>query len=334
MRLPAQTRLLFALFALLLVFLVGTGGYYLLEDNVGLGAAAYMTIITLSTVGFSEQWNLSSVGKAWTVFIIVVGILIVALAFASLQSMIIGGEFRTVLGRRKLKDRIRKLRGHYIVCGYGRMGGQISRHLAAMKKKVVVVDCDEKRTADAEEANLDYVLGNAADEGVLCEAGITQAAGLVTVLHSDADNVFVTLTARGMCKDLTIIARAEHVESESKIMRAGANRVICPQGIGANQIVTLLARPAIARLVDITMGGADWEIEEVRIGSGSRMAGRSLRELDLRNKANVSIVAINTVGGKAVINPRPDQVLNEGDVIVVIGPVGMADSLTAYGVEG
>jgi len=186
---------LLALLALLAVFLLGTGGYYFLEDDVGLGAAAYMTIITLSTVGFGEQWNLSPASKAWTGLIIVIGILVVTLAFASLQAMIVGGEFRTVLGRRKLKDRIQKLSGHYIICGYGRMGKLICRDLIAIRKKIVVVECDERRTPEVEEAGLDYVLGNAFEEVILCEAGIERAAGLVTVLRSDADNVFVTLTA-------------------------------------------------------------------------------------------------------------------------------------------
>lgn len=330
---PAQTRLLLALLALLAVFLLGTGGYYFLEDDVGLGAAAYMTIITLSTVGFGEQWNLSPASKAWTGLIIVIGILVVTLAFASLQAMIVGGEFRTVLGRRKLKDRIQKLSGHYIICGYGRMGKLICRDLIAIRKKIVVVECDERRTPEVEEAGLDYVLGNAFEEVILCEAGIERAAGLVTVLRSDADNVFVTLTARGTRPDLTIIARAENMESEPKLIRAGANRVICPQSIGANRIVNLLARPAIARLVDITMGGQEWEIEEVRISPGSKLGGRSLRELDLRKTANVSVVAVHRESGEASINPGPDHVLEVGDVMVVIGPAGTADSLAAYGVE-
>lgn len=330
---PAQTRLLLALLALVGVFLLGTGGYYFLEDGVGLGSAAYMTIITLSTVGFGEQWHLSPAGKAWTGLIIVIGILVVTLAFASLQAMIIGGEFRTVLGRRKLKDRIQKLSGHYIICGYGRMGRLISRDLDAIKKKVVVIECDERRTSEVEEAGLDYVLGNAFEDEALHEAGIDRAAGLVTVLRSDADNVFVTLTARGMRENLMIIARAEELESEPKLIRAGANKVICPQGIGANRIVNLLARPAIARLVDITMGGGEWEIEEVCIAPESTLAGHSLRDLNLRKTANVTVVAIHSEGGKADINPGPDHVLKVGDVMVVIGPAGTADSLAAHGLK-
>ncbi len=330
---PAQTRLLLALLALVGVFLLGTGGYYFLEDGVGLGSAAYMTVITLSTVGFGEQWALSPAGKAWTGLIIVIGILVVTLAFASLQAMIIGGEFRTVLGRRKLKDRIQKLSGHYIICGYGRMGRLISHDLHAIKKKVVIVECDERRTPEVEEAGLDYVLGNAFEDEALSEAGIERAAGLVTVLRSDADNVFVTLTARGMCTELMIIARAEDLESEPKLMRAGATRVICPQGIGATRIVNLLARPEIARLVDITMSGGEWEIEEVRISSGSKLAGRSLRDLNLRKTANVTVVAIHSEGGEAVISPGPEHVLKVGDVMVVIGPAGTADSLATYSLE-
>lgn len=330
---PAQKKLLIAMSALLAVFLVGTVGYYLI-DEVSWREAAYQTIITLSTVGYGEQWSLSDAAHLWTTAIIVIGVMVVTLAFASLQAMIVGGELRSVMGRRKLKDRIGKLSGHFIICGYGRMGSLIARDLGTHKKKVVVLDINPERTAKMDEEGIDYILGDASHEEILEEARIDRAAGLVTVLRSDADNVFVTLTARGMREDLLIIARAEDLDSEPKLLRAGASRVICPQGIGAARIVNLLARPAVARLVDITMGGKEWEIEEVRVERGSKLAGHSLRELNLRERAQAMVVAIHGEDGRTDINPGPERVVNPEDVMVVIGPAGIADSLGAYGIRG
>lgn len=330
---PAQRKLLVALLALPMVFVVGTAGYRVIEEGVSIGDAAYMTIITLSTVGFGEQWNLSSAGRLWTGTIIVFGILVVTLAFASLQAMIVGGELRGVLGRRKLQDRIGKLSEHFIVCGLGRMGRLIALDLVAKRKTVVVVDRDQQRTASAGESGLDYVLGDASDEQTLREARIDRAAGLVTVLRGDADNVFVTLTARGIREDLPIIARAEYLESRAKLVRAGATQVICPQAIGATRAVNLLARPAIARLVDITMGGTEWEIEEVLVKSDSQLVGRKLRDLKLREKAKAMVVAVHSADDCTDINPDPDHVINAEDVMVVIGPAGVSSALADYGLE-
>ena len=324
---PAQKKLLIALFALLAVFLIGTLGYYLIEEKASFYDAAYMTILTISTVGFSEQWKLSEPARLWTSIVIIFGILVVTLAFASLQAMIVGGELRSVLGRRKLKDRIAKLKGHYIICGYGRMGGLIARDLRAEDNKVVVVDCDEKRTALVDEAGFDYVLGDASNEETLQEAGIDRSAGLVTVLCSDADNVIVTLTARGLREKMPIIARAENLNSEPKLKRAGATKVICPQAIGAMRAVSLLARPAVARLVDITMGGEEWEIDELVVQPGSRLEGRTLRDLNLREKAKAMVVAIHSADGQTSINPGPDHEVRVKDVMVVLGPSGATRAL-------
>jgi len=258
----AQRKLIAALLALLAVFVIGATGYYLIEA-VSFPQAAYMTIITISTVGHREVWPLTAAGQVWTAAIIVFGILVVTLAFTSLQAMIVGGELRGVMGRRKLKDRIGQLSGHTIVCGYGRMGSLIAEDLHRRGKKIVVIDRDERRTTAVGEVGLAYVLGDASDDDVLQEARIDRAAALVTVLHGDAENVIVSLTARGMRTEMPIIARAENVDSEPKLRRAGATKVICPQAIGAARVVNLLARPAIAHLVDITMGDQDWEIEEV-----------------------------------------------------------------------
>lgn len=329
----AQRKLLLAVLALMMVFVVGTAGYRLIED-VSIGQAAYMTIITISTVGFGHVWELSDTGKAWTGAIIVFGILVVTIAFASLQAMLVSGELRRVLGRRKLADKIGKMEGHFIVCGYGRMGKLISDHLRSHGKKVVVVETDDNRTMQAEEDGVAYVLGDATDEELLQDAGINRAGGLVTALAGDADNVFVTLTAATMRKDMPIIARAEFYESEPKLKRAGATHVVCPHAIGAIRMANLLARPAVAHLVDITTAGVEWEIEEAQIKPNSQLAGKTLKELHIRGKLNATVIAIRKADGKTQANPGANAIVEEGDHLVVIGPVGIADTLRSFESEG
>jgi len=326
----ARNRLFTALVVLLGVNLIGATGYYWLENGgITFRDALFMTVITVSTVGFRMEWDLSPVAKMWTILIILFGVSSVSLAFASLQAMIVGGEFRSVLGRQKLKDKIAKLKDHFIICGFGRMGEHIAVDLVAKGKTVVVIEHDADRTRLAAERGINYVLGNASDEDALEEAGIYQAAALVSALRSDADNVFTTLTAHGMREDLPIIARCEEIDTERKLVRAGASRVICPQSIGASRIVNLLARPAVAKLVDITMDATEWEMEEILVPSGSPLAGRSLRELDLRARANTMIVAIHEADGTSVVNPPPDRVVNADDVLVAIGPAGSVRDLAS-----
>lgn len=327
MILRAQHKFLISILALVLVFLIGVEGYQLIEDDISFGEAAYMTIITISTTGFSEVWNMSPKGRLWTAFIIVFGIAIVTVAFASLQAMIVGGELRKVLGRRKLEDKISKLQGHYIVCGYGRMGRMIAHELKTHHKRVVVVDLDDERTMLAEEDQLPYVLGDATEDEILRDAGLDRAGGLVAALDTDANNVFVTLTASTLRKDMRIIAKAEDFDAEPKLKRAGATHVVCPQAIGAIRMANLISRPAIAQLVDITMAGQDWEIDEVGIEAGSKLAGRNLGILNLRQRASASIIAIRKANGESVINPGADAVVEEGDSIVIIGPAGVATNL-------
>ncbi len=327
---PAQRKLLFAVFALVAVFLVGAWGYQLIEDDVSFGEAAYMTIITISTTGFENVWELDSAGRIWTSLIIVFGIAVVTVAFTSLVAVVVGGELRGVMGRRSLQNKIAKYDGHYIVCGYGRMGKLICDDLQNRGKKIVVIEQDDKRTVIAEESGVAYVLGDATNEDTLRDAGIDRAGGLVTVLDGDADNVFVTLTAAGMRKDMPIISRAEYFDSEPKLKRAGATHVVCPQAIGAVRIANLMARPAIAHFVDITTGGSDWEIDEVLVPADSALVGRSLRDLKLRKHSNAMVVAIRGKNGDTKVSPDADRLIQAGEVLVVIGPTGIADALLDF----
>ncbi|MCZ6816064.1 MAG: potassium channel protein [Planctomycetota bacterium] len=322
----AHIRLMIAILALTGILTVGAIGFVLIE-KVDIGEAAYMTLITVSTVGFGEQWDLSSAGKLWTSLIIMVGVLVVTMVFASVQAMIVGGEIRTVLGRRKLKDRIGRLREHFIVCGYGRMGKLISHGLRSRGKSVVVIDDDPERTVKVGEDGMEYVLGDATDEASLQAAGIERAAAVVSVLRNDPQNVYVTLTAAGMRSDVTIMARAEYPASEQKLIKAGASQVICPQTIGATRMLNLLVRPSLAHVVDIVAADTDWELDEFPIAKGSALAGQTLSALDLRRRIEATVFALRQANGELKLSPNPDTCLEVGDILIVIGPAGVTEAL-------
>lgn len=323
-----RDKLLLAGMALVGILVVGTIGYHLIED-VGFADAAYMTIITVSTVGLQEVWDLSPAGRLWTSVLILVGILIVTLVFALLQAMIVSGEMRTLLGRRRLEDSIAKLSGHFIVCGYGRMGRLICAGLRERGKEVIVVDVSSDRTALAGEAGMNYVLGDAADEETLKAAGLERAAGVVSVLPSDAQNVYVALTASGVTTDVPVTARAEDPGSEKKLLRAGVRHVISPQAIGATRIVNLLIRPTVARIVDVVAGGGEWEVEEFPLRPASKLVGRTLQELNLRQTCDALVFAISRADGALDFNPNPVTKLQAEDVLIIVGPAGIAESLAA-----
>ncbi|MFH1419180.1 MAG: potassium channel protein [Planctomycetota bacterium] len=328
-----RKRLFWALLALPIVFVVGTAGYMSVEEGITVGQAAYMTIITISTVGYTEVWELSDGGRTWTAVVIVFGWASVTLAFATLAALMVSGEIRGILGRRKLEDKIAKLDGHFIICGYGRMGKLIGDRLRSQGKKVVVIETDDRRTMLAEEDGVPYVLADATDDDTLRQAGIDRAGGLVAAMGGDAANVFVTLSAANLRKDIPIIARAEFHDSEPKLKRAGATHVVCPHAIGAMRMANLLSRPAVAHVVDITTSGLEWEIEEVNVPAGSKLAGRPLSDLHLRKRVNATIIAIRRNDGSTAVNPGAEAMIHGGDSLVVIGPAGIAEALRKLGIE-
>ncbi|MBN1491562.1 MAG: potassium channel protein [Phycisphaerae bacterium] len=327
-----RVRVILASFVLLSVFFVGAAGYVVLEGQT-FWDSAYMTAITLSTVGYREVFPLSRAGEAWTVLIIAFGIGAVFAAFGTVTAMIIGGEIGRMMGSRKLHAQINQLTGHIIVCGFGRMGSLLVKELQGRRVPVVVVENDPLRTREVEQVKGLYVLGDAAEEMTLKEAGIARAKGLVTVLPHDSDNVFVALTARGLRNDLIIVARAEQHASESKLRRAGANRVISTQVIGATRIANVLTRPHVVDFQDVTAKGVDLEMDEFVIPPTSSICGKTLREAQLRRHANVMVVAIRHVDGRTTFNPGADATLRAEDTIITIGPAGSSSKLKALNLD-
>ena len=219
-------RFILAVVALFGVFIVGSIGYILIEADQNLTPldAAYMTAITLSTVGYTEVWKLSDAGRLWTIGVIVFGIGTVSVAFTSLIALLVGGELRSHRESKKMEMRLRQMRDHVVLCGYGRMGSLIAKELTRRTVPVAVVELKPERENNLRDAGIPYLIEDATDDKTLRKAGLMHARALVTVLPHDADNIYVTLTARTLRPDLSIVARAEQPATAAKLKRAGASR--------------------------------------------------------------------------------------------------------------
>lgn len=306
---------------LLLVFLlfVGTWGYYLLE-GWPLSDAFYMTVITISTVGFGEVHPLSEKGRLFTIFLILGGVGVAIYVFSAVTEVIVSGQIQNLLGRRRLEYKIETLREHYIICGYGRIGHHIC-HIIAREVPFVVVENDQERIKELEEDGFIYFQGDATHEDVLKKVGIERAKGLVAVLGSDADNVYITLTARSLNPKLFIIARADEDHVVRKLERAGADKVISPYLIGARRMAMTILRPAVTDFLELATPEANLELqlEEVRIRAQSDLVGKKLIESGIRQFSGAIILAVRKVTGEMVFNPPPDYILESGDTLVALG---------------
>lgn len=317
-RTPEQRRLRFALVGFAAVLLVGFVGYQVLE---GLGPldALYMTVITISTVGFREVADLDASGKVLTIGLIIAGVGSVSYAAVTAAEFIVEGHLRRIIERRRMQREIADLDQHIVICGFGRVGRHLAESLQRERAPFVVVDDDLGKLDVLDELGYPYVSGDATEEGVLIEAGIERARAVVAAVHGDADNVLVTLTAKGLNPNATVIARARADETEAKMRRAGADRVIAPATIGGRRIAQLLTRPTVADFLDgVGAGGTDYALEEVPVREGSELAGRTLREAAIRERWGCSILAVRREG-RLEPHPSAETVLEPGDVLVIVG---------------
>ena len=308
-------------------------GYRCIQKDYTWLGALYMTVITVSTVGLREAGphGLTRAGQAWTLFVIIGGVISGAVVLSLVVATLIEGSIRALLGRRQLERKIAALSRHVILCGYGRTGRMVARELQQNGRPVVVVDKDPQRTTLAGEDGMLYVLGDAQVEATLQAAGIERARNLLAILPDDAGNAFLTLSARGLSASVQILARAQEAATQDKLMKAGANRVICPPIIGANRITDCLLRPAIVDFVEMAHKGVDLEMDELTVAEGSALAERTLLELALPAKAGAMVVAVRRPDGTTVYNPGSETALSAGDTLILIGRRGMAAALERMG---
>ncbi len=324
-------RMYLALVLIFVVVCVGMAGFVIIEGWSFLDSL-YMTLATISTLGMKTAHipEISTGGEIWIMFLIIIGIVIAMIALSTIAGVVVEGQVRSILGRRKVSIKIASLHNHFIVAGYGRMGHSICEYLQHSNAPLVVIDQNSEKTAQAEQKGFLYVLGDASDETILRSAGVDRARGLVAALTGDAENVFVTLIARDLNEKIFIAARAETVDSEPRLLRAGANKVICPHVIGARRLANILTRPGVVDFVDFATEGIDLEAEQYLITAESKLAGQSLRQANLPRQVGLLVVALRGKDGKTRFNPDPDTVLQPDDTMIVIGQIGSLAKLEEH----
>ncbi|MED3612532.1 potassium channel protein [Bacillus wiedmannii] len=314
----ARKQLWIAVICMTFVVILGTVGFMTIEE-ISLFQAFWMTMITVLTVGYGDAVPVTQAGKVFALLIIPVGVGIVTYAIGVVAAMIIEGNLFHAVRRKKMDKQIAQLQNHIIVCGCGRVGLQVVNELQEKKIPFVVVDKDE---SILEKEKLLYIHGDATEDQVLHHAGISKAAGLVAIVANDAENVFITLTARGLNDAIKIVARAEKPETEDKLKRAGANKVINPSSMAGIHIAKGIANPLTVHYIDTVLYGVEqsFVIEEIAVGKGSILASKSLLESDVRNQFDVTILAILR-NGNVIHNPTGQEKLQEHDMIIVFGSV-------------
>ncbi|RLC26985.1 MAG: potassium channel protein [Deltaproteobacteria bacterium] len=307
----------------LLTFLIvgfGTAGYMVIEDWELLDAF-YMTVITMGTVGYNEVHEISKTGRLFTVLLIFFGVgYFVYLAGVVVQFMV-EGRMRTILGRRRLDKKIDQLNDHYIVCGYGRIGRVLCKNLQIKPLGLVVIEKDKELIPVMDEDKVLYVCGDVSDEANLIKAGIKRAKGLVAVLATDADNVFLVLTARQLNPDIHIVARACLAESKSKLRAAGANNVESPYEMGGVSMAQRILRPTVTNFLDLafTYSRKDIQMEEIPVSSSSALSNVMLKDSGIRQKFNLIIIAIKKSDDSMLFNPSFETLIKAGDTVIAVG---------------
>jgi len=315
------TRVVVLIVLLVCLVVFGTVGYMVVED-FSLLDALYMTIITLATVGYGEVHPLGPDGRIFTIVLILMGAGFVAYNLAYFTRLLMDGDLLEIYRRRKLSKKVKRLEGHYIVCGYGQMGQIIVQQLLDHEVPVIVVDNAEHVVSRLREKEVVHIDGDATEEEHLIAAGIHQARGLVAVVNRDTDNVFIVLTARDLNKDLFICARASTSGTEKRLLKAGADRVVSPYASGALRIAHNILRPTVTDFMELALSGVGMELsmEEFSIPEGSELVGKELIHSGIRHDYNLIIVAIKRLAGTMVYNPAPHEALQTGDILVAIGP--------------
>jgi len=302
-----------------MVMLVGVVGYRLIE-GWNWSDSLYMTIITVSTVGFGEIHPLSGPGMVFTALLIFFGVGLMAFCLTRLVEFLFQRSLTNVLGRRNMMKKIGQLKQHSIICGYGRTGSHVVAELQAARKPFVVIEEDSEIIKRLGEQGIPHIAGDATEEETLEAANIHRADSLVAALDSDPENLYLTLTASGLCTDLRIIARVHDPESSRKFHKAGAQRVVSPISSGASQIAQLITRPSVVDLIELVTEDKNISLQvfEYPINEESDMLGKTLAEARVRQTLGGMVIAIKHRDARTAFDPGPDTRLNLGDILVAL----------------
>jgi voltage-gated potassium channel len=313
-------RLSLAISTLVALVFVGTAGFHYIEGWAWFDGF-YMTLTTMSTVGYGEIHPLSHVGRIFNSFLIVSSVVGAGFTIATFSQALIEFEFGKVFGRRRMERELAKLSDHYIICGAGRVGRTVAREIRDRGQSCVIIEKDPVRARWAEDEKIPVIVGNASSEEVLSKARIDRASGFVAAVNSDAENLYIILTARGFRSDLKIIARASEEEATPKLLRAGATQVISPYFFVGRRIAHLFLRPNVLDFIDTAFGSErlDIEIGEVKIPERSVLVGKNLADSMIRQQAGVIVLAVKNTEGKLAFNPAAETMIRAGDCLIVIG---------------
>ncbi len=315
-------RLIFALILLLTSMVVGTIGYMVLEDFT-LVDAAYMSVITFSTVGFTEVNPLSETGKIFTTGYILVNLGIFAYTVSILSSFLFEGELQKIFKNIQTSREVKKLKNHIIVCGYGRNGAMACEELYSTGKEFIIIESDEKVLESLPEGrNYMYILGNATMDEALNEAMVNKASTIITTLPNDADNVFITLTAKELNPQINVISKASEASSEKKLYRAGASHVVMPDRLGGMHMANLVTKPYVIEFLELIngVGGTVLKLEEVSFEKlKDEYHNQTIQELDIRKKTGVTIIAFMDDKEGFIFNPPSSKQIGQGDILIILG---------------
>ncbi|MHB8780895.1 MAG: potassium channel family protein [Candidatus Geothermincolia bacterium] len=318
-----------ALLLLLATTVAGTIGYALIEHQ-NLLNSLYMTIITLTTIGYGETFTLGTGGRIFTLFLVIAGVGTVAYTLASAVEFMIEGRMSRLMGRRKMRRDIEGMLGHYLLCGFGRVGQYIAADLASAKVKFLVIEKNPDVADKCIELGYTVIKSDATDDETLRAAGIDRARGLVSALSSDAENLYVTLTARELCPHLFIVSRCDTEESEPKLRRAGADRVISPHSIGGRRMAAMMLKPMVWDYLDLVTKGEyiefnienlEWRIDDIEVYPGSYLAGKSIEDAKIYSISGALILAVKKRGQPFNTRPPKDLLIEQGDYLIAIGTV-------------
>jgi voltage-gated potassium channel len=325
-----KSKILFALGLIMVPITIGVSGYMIIE-GAGFLDSLFMTITTVATVGYGEVFPLSDAGRIFTIFLIIGNLGVFAYALTLITRFIVEGNFFQQIRNKRMKEKIKELRNHVIVCGYGRNGQAACEMLQKHQLAFVVLESkSEMQESSAGKFPTFFLHEDATNDESLLDAGIMDARGLITTLPNDADNVFVTLTAKGLNPNLTIISRASNSSSFTKLKRAGATNVIMPDKIGGAHMATLIVRPDVNEFVDILSGqaGADVQLEEFSYDVLKKhLVGTSIADLNIRKLSGANVIGLKLKDGTYIVNPNINRVLEEDQKLIILGNSSQMETL-------
>jgi len=306
--------------AMISLVIIGSLGYMLIM-KLNFIDALYMTIITMSTVGYKEVVDLDALGKWYTILLILVSMGMVGYLLKVIFDFFSQGDIRSVWRKNKMDKVIESLKDHYIICGAGDTGINVVNQFLRREMPFVVIEKDEEVVNELSEMGVLYILGDASKEDVLQKAGVEKASGLISTLSKDAENVFIVLTARQLNFDIFIISRFHDRSARKKLLHAGANRVVSPDEIGGKKMAQLMISPHVQFFVDNIIDAKNMSInmEEVIVHKNSELAGKTLRQADISNSIGLIILAIRRDEEKIIFNPKANEILNVDDRLIVVG---------------